>query len=278
MKIKTVGIILKKGSTHPPVIAGELIRWFQARGIAAAIDHIAPGLDLLVILGGDGTLLHVADQASEFDIPVVGVNLGGLGFLTEIHAGELYKALEIILDGQVRIKDRMMLKARLYGPGRSTEWRCALNEVTIGKAHVDRLIRLTTWADEEYITTYRADGLIFSTPTGSTAYNLSAGGPIVHPECNAILGTPMCPFMLESRSVLLPSRARLVTRMVGPANDVQVIIDGQPAWPMDPDDRLEVAASDRPLRIIGSPFKNYFEILRSKLNWGGGKTDHSSSS
>jgi NAD+ kinase len=130
-------------------------------------------------------------------------------------------------------------------------------------------VQLSTWADEEYITTYRADGLVFSTPTGSTAYNLSAGGPIVQPGLKSILVTPICPFMLESRPVLLPATVRLTTRLADIAREMKVIVDGQPAWDMRDDDTLEVVASDRPLRLISSLRKGYFEILRNKLNWGG---------
>jgi NAD+ kinase len=162
-----------------------------------------------------------------------------------------------------------MLKARLHHGGETADWRYGLNDVVVSKGSADRLAQLSTWADREYITTYRADGLIFSTPTGSTAYNLSAGGPIVNPALQSILVTPICPFMLESRPVLLPATVCLTTRLAEQANGVKVIVDGQPAWEMAAGDTLEVMASERPLRLICSPQKDYFEILRNKLNWGG---------
>jgi NAD+ kinase len=269
MNIRKVGIICKKDSSAALDMSRELLAWLGERGIGAAVDTIADDMDLLVILGGDGTLLHVADQASRLQVPVVGVNLGDLGFLTEVAVSERYEVLEGILAGKVVVEERLMLKARLQRGGETGAWRYALNDVVVSKGSADRLAQLSTWADQEYITTYRADGLIFSTPTGSTAYSLSAGGPIVNPDLQAILVTPICPFMLESRPVLLPAEACLTTRLAGQASGVKVIVDGQPAWEMTAFDTLEVVASERPLRLICSPQKDYFEILRNKLNWGG---------
>jgi NAD+ kinase len=239
--------------------------------VAAAVNEITSDMNILVILGGDGTLLHVAEQASRFGIPVVGVNLGGLGFLTEVAVEECYETLDAILAGTVKIEERLMFRTCIHdAAGRQSEWRHALNDIVVSRGSLDRIVQLSTWADQEYITTYRADGLIFATPTGSTAYNLSAGGPIVQPGLQAILVTPICPFMLESRPVLLPATVRLKTRLAdGAAGEVKVIVDGQPAWDMRGGDVLEVAASDRPLRLISSLRQGYFEILRNKLNWGG---------
>jgi len=269
MVIRKVGIICKKDSTPALGMSKELLSWLEERGISAKVDTIADDMDLLIILGGDGTLLHVADQASRLQVPVVGVNLGDLGFLTEVAVNERYEVLERILAGQVVVEERLMLKARIHRGGETVDWRYALNDVVVSKGSADRLAQLSTWADREYITTYRADGLIFSTPTGSTAYNLSAGGPIVNPALQSILVTPICPFMLESQPVLLPAAVCLTTRLAGQANAVNVIVDGQPAWEMSAGDVLEVVASERPLRLICSPQKDYFEILRNKLNWGG---------
>jgi NAD+ kinase len=269
MDIRKVGVICKKDSAAALEMSKELLPWLAERGIGTEVDAIADDMDLLIILGGDGTLLHVADQASRLRVPVVGVNLGDLGFLTEVAVGERYEVLERILAGQIVVEERLMLKTRIHRGGEAVDWRYALNDVVISKGSVDRLVQLSTWADQEYITTYRADGLIFSTPTGSTAYNLSAGGPIVNPALQSILVTPICPFMLESRPVLLPAAVCLTTRLAEQANEVKVIVDGQPAWEMSASDTLEVVASERPLRLICSPQKDYFEILRNKLNWGG---------
>lgn len=270
MKISKVGIILKKDSAEAKRIGVEMAAWLGERGVASVVDSITGDMDLLVILGGDGTLLHVAYQASRCKIPVVGVNLGSLGFLTEVSVENRYEAIEKIMAGSVVIENRLMLKARLCrGESRNSEWYYALNDVVISKGNIDRLARLEAWADDEFITSYRADGLIFSTPTGSTAYNLSAGGPIIHPEMHSIMLTPICPFMLESRPALLPHTVRLITRVVGQAADIKVIVDGRSTFDMADGEHLEVMAAEQPLLLVRSPLKGYFEILRSKLNWGG---------
>ncbi len=268
-KITKVGVIVKKGSDEAQIIASELKVWFAGLGIETVQDVIDPDLDLLVILGGDGTLLRVAAEASRYEIPVMGVNLGSLGFLTEVAVGDRLQALEKVLAGEVVFEQRMMFKARISGPAGVEDWRYALNDVVISKGTIDRLVRLCTWADQHYVASYKADGLIFSTPTGSTAYNLSAGGPIVHPAIASILVTPICPFMLESRPVLLPADVSLVTRLTGHASDVQVIVDGQPAWDMEEEDSLEIVVSEKKLILVCSPWEGYFDILRNKLNWGG---------
>lgn len=271
MIIRKVGIIPRKSSPEIKQVGRELIEWLEARGISAGMDTISPEVDMLVILGGDGTLLHVASQAAELDIPVVGVNLGDLGFLTEITAGEMYKALESILAGDIRIERRMMLKTwKVDRDGQEAQPLFSLNEVVVVKGSTARLLRLCCWADEEYIATYKADGLILSTPTGSTAYNLSAGGPVVHAELEALLVTPICPFMLESRPVLLGPEARISIRLAERADDVKIMVDGRLAWILGKDDNLLIEAANKPLLIISSPPKRYFSILRNKLNWGGG--------
>jgi len=272
MIIRKAGIICKHGSDLPRRIGAEIAAWFAARGVVAETDQISADMDILVILGGDGTLLHVADQAAHYGIPVVGVNLGSLGFLTEIVVEERYAALEQIVAGSPSIEDRLMLKARLAGRQGGGEWRYALNDVVISKGNVDRLVRMEVWADGEFLNSYKADGLILSTPTGSTAYNLSAGGPIVHPAVKAILVTPICPFMLESRPVLLPHTASLLVKIAGPCHDVKVITDGRSTWDMGEGDQLEVGVAETPLRLICPPSQGYFEILRRKLNWGGNST------
>ena len=269
MSLSKVGIIKKKGLSKADELGEELSAWFGKRAVRTEFDLISPDMNLLVILGGDGTLLHVAEQAGRYEIPVVGINLGSLGFLTEVAIDERYQILEALLDGVPLIEDRMMLKSRIRHRQGVSEWRFALNEIIVSRGTLERLIRLCTWADDTYITTYKADGLIFSTPTGSTAYNLSAGGPIVQPGLRSILLTPICPFMLESRPILLPQERRVTTRIAESAEDVQVIIDGQPAWTMRSEDTLEVVTAEKSLRLVCSSTKGYFDILRSKLNWGG---------
>ncbi len=271
MKIKKAGIILKRGSSKPRKIAKELITWLADKGIDTVVDSVDKDLDILIILGGDGTLLHVADKASRYEIPVMGINLGGLGFLTAVAAKKRFEALELLLAGKMLIEKRILLKTKLLGGSKSStkNYLYALNDIVISKGDIDQIIKMSTWADQEFITTYKADGLIFSTPTGSTAYNLSSGGPIVQPGLNCILVTPICPFMLESRPVLLSPDVTLVTQLAGKADNVKVIVDGRFAWNMVENSQLEVKTAKKPLQLISMPQKGYFEVLRNKLNWGG---------
>jgi NAD+ kinase len=274
MRPRLVGIITKPDSPSVQQVGIELVKWLTKKDVEARLDSIEPEMDLLVILGGDGTLLHVADKASRHDIPVIGINLGNLGFLTEVAEDEMYQALEDVLSGGGHLEKRMMLKVRLVN-GSSQESVTplfGLNEVAIVKGNVERVIRLFCWADDEYITTYKADGLIISTPTGSTAYNLSAGGPVVHAKLNALLLTPICPFMLESRPLLLTPGTRVTTQLADPASDVKVMVDGRFSWEMSKDDCLVVEAARKPLKLYSSRKQGYFTILRNKLNWGGRDT------
>jgi len=273
MKIRKAGIILKQGSVKPRKIAGELISWLTDKGIDTAIDTVTRDLDILITLGGDGTLLLVADKASRYEIPVMGINLGGLGFLTAVAAKERLEALELLLAGKMLIQKRTLLKTRLLGASAdktaAENYLYALNDVVVNKGDIDQIVKMRTWADQEFITTYRADGLIFSTPTGSTAYNLSSGGPIVQPGLPCILVTPICPFMLASRPVLISSDVTLTTQLDGKADNVKVIVDGRFAWNMVENSQLEVKTAEKPLYLISMPQMGYFEILRNKLNWGG---------
>ena len=273
MKIRKAGIILKQGSSKPRKIASELINWLEDKGIDTVVDTVERDLDILIILGGDGTLLLVADKASRYEIPVMGINLGGLGFLTAVAAKERFEAMELLLAGKMLVQKRILLKTRLLGTSTKKtspeNYLYALNDVVISKGDIDQIVKMRTWADQEFITTYRADGLIFSTPTGSTAYNLSSGGPIVQPGLPCILVTPICPFMLESRPVLLSPEVTLTTQLDGKADNVKVIVDGRFAWNMVENSRLEVKTASKPLYLVSMPQKGYFEILRNKLNWGG---------
>ena len=273
MKIRKAGIILKKGFKKPRRIGEEIISWLTAKGVETIVDQVTEDMDILIILGGDGTLLHIADKASRHEIPVMGINLGGLGFLTAVSAKERFEALDLLLQEKMTVEKRMLLKTRLLAkPGADSspaKYLYALNDVVISKGDVDQIVKLRTWSDQEFITTYRADGLIFSTPTGSTAYNLSSGGPIVQPGLPCILVTPICPFMLESRPVLLPPGVTLITQLSGKAHNVKVIVDGRFTWKMEENSRLEVKTARKPLLLISMPQKGYFEILRNKLNLGG---------
>ena len=270
LELRNAGIIIKKDAPPVKAYAATLTDWLQTRKINVVINDISPDLDIIIVLGGDGTLLHIAERAARYSIPVLGINLGNLGFLTELTENETFSALEYILNNQVTIENRLMLKARVVRDTEPCGYRYALNDIVINKNAVDRLLNLSTTADEKYITTYKADGLIFSSPTGSTAYSLSAGGPLVHPGLATILVTPICPFMLSSRPIILPADKILRTRLDArdKAENAQVIIDGQPVWVMKKDDFLEIETAEHSLQLIVSSTRDYFTILRNKLHWG----------
>ncbi|EKD36082.1 MAG: hypothetical protein ACD_75C01646G0004 [uncultured bacterium] len=270
LEIKKAGLITKKDDQRPDEYAATLSDWLQQRGIAVSLNDITPDLDILIVLGGDGTLLHIAENAARHSIPVLGINMGNLGFLTELTENETFMALERILTCEVTIENRLMLRARLVNSKQKTAYRYALNDVVITKNVLDRLLNLSTTANDEYITTYRADGLIFSTPTGSTAYNLSAGGPLVYPGLATITVTPICPFMLSSRPIILPPDKQIRTRFEAGSNSEhgQVIIDGQAFWEMKDSDVLEIETANHFLQLIVSSTRDYFTILRNKLHWG----------
>jgi NAD+ kinase len=267
--VRSAGIITKKDDEPASLFADKLGRWLEQKGVSWTLNRIVPDMDILIILGGDGTLLHIAAEAARYSIPVIGINLGHLGFLTELTESEAEEALERIISGSIVVENRLMLKACLRKNGKNQGYRYALNDVVINKNSLDRVLRLSAQADDEFITTYKADGLIISTPTGSTAYNLSAGGPLVYPGLASILVTPICPFMLSSRPILLPSGITITIRFDEQNfTEANIIIDGQPSWSMHREDVLEVRAAEHPLQLIVSPHKDYFAILRNKLRWG----------
>ncbi len=267
--LRHAGIITKKDDAPAAALADSIKSQLVKQGITVSLNQLEADLDALIILGGDGTLLHVADQAARHSIPVLGINMGNLGFLTERTEEEAEAAVSELSKGSVTIENRMMLKASLNTTETQTNYRYALNEVVIAKGTLDRVLELSTSADDEFITTYKADGLIFSTPTGSTAYNLSAGGPLVYPGLASILVTPICPFMLGSRPVLLPAETCLQTTLENGHNQkAQIIIDGQPAWDFAEGDTVRVETAEHPLCLIISPQRDYFSILRNKLHWG----------
>lgn len=270
LNIRNAGLITKKDDHRPDEYAEKLAHWLQEKGIGVVVNDIDADLDIIVVLGGDGTLLHIAETAARHSIPVLGINMGNLGFLTELTENETFLALEKILTGDVTIENRLMLRARLLSENQQTAYRYALNDVVIAKNVLDRLLNLRTVADGQYITTYRADGLIFSSPTGSTAYNLSAGGPLVYPGLATITVTPICPFMLSSRPIILPADKWIKTRYeAGNRSErAQVIIDGQPFWEMKDGDELEIQTAKHFLQLVVSSTRDYFTILRNKLHWG----------
>ena len=228
----------------------------------------ADPLDLVVVLGGDGTLLKAARLYGHQEAPILGVNLGGLGFLTEISLDELRLLMDGILEGDYQIENRMVLTAGIIREGEVHPVIPFLNDVVINKGAVARIIDLETSIGGQFLTSYRGDGLIVATPTGSTAYNLSAGGPILHPALKTILLTPICPFTLTNRPIILQDDAVIDIRLGTKASEVWLTFDGQVGYPLNAGDLVRVQKAVKSIRLIKTPFKNYFEILRTKLKWG----------
>jgi len=223
------------------------------------------GLDLIVVVGGDGTLLRASQIIGENKVPVLGVKLGGLGFLTEIRPEEFPAVLDDVMKGDVHVMDRMMIEGRITG----SEGRFkVLNEVTIASSGPPRIIELDTNINGVFVTSFRADGLLVSTPTGSTAYCMAAGGPIVHPAMSCMVITPICPHTLTSRPLVIPDSAVVSISAGSVTSPVSVHADSQTSWTLEKGQRVEMKAAQRGLSLVCSPSMNYYEILRTKLRWG----------
>jgi NAD+ kinase len=264
-------------------LAEELERWFEKRKIAVFcaenIDNsgvsclyqkidIPKTVESIIVVGGDGTFLSVARFIENRSIPVIGINLGGLGFLTEISAESCFTELEKILEGDYEIEERMRIRVSVKREGKEIFSHRVLNDAVINKGALARIIDLQTSIDGHFLTHYRGDGLIISTPTGSTAYNISAGGPIVFPSAQAIIITPICPFTLTNRPIVLPSHVTVLVELGETTSDVTLTCDGQVGCLVNNFDKISITAAATPLRIIKAPDVDHFQILRTKLKWG----------
>ena len=231
---------------------------------------LAAQVDLVVVLGGDGTLISMADCIAEAgsNTPILGVNFGSLGFLTETTLPEMYPSLEAALSGTARIEERMMLRATTVRANGASAEHIVLNEVVVSKAVPARMIELSVWVGGEFVTRVKADGLIVATPTGSTAYNLAAGGPIVQPTLDAVVLTPIAPHMLTNRPILVPASDVRVQPLMEARDEVCVTFDGQVGFDLEPGDEIRIARAERALRLIRPSRRSYFEVLREKLKWG----------
>jgi len=281
--MQKIGIIAKGNKPEAVQVVKELVGWLTDRTVecfiepemAKAVPHPSldkkemPGaVDMVVVLGGDGTLLAAARALQQKRVPLLGVNLGGLGFLTEITLAELYPMLEQILRGDYKTDERMLLEVRIWRKKKVIDEFTVLNDVVINKGALARIIELETSVDDAYLTTFRADGLVIATPTGSTGYSLSAGGPIVYPSLQSIIITPICPHNLTNRPIIVPKEAVIgVTLRSGDA-EVFLTLDGQVGFKMELQDRMEVKKGEGAISLIKSPSKGYFEVLRAKLMWG----------
>jgi NAD+ kinase len=281
--ISTVGIISKPKIARAPDIVCGLLAWLDKRGVRYLCDQLTAeyaghtqfvnrdqlneGIDLLVVLGGDGTLLSAARIVAGRDIPIFAVNLGHLGFLTSIQLDDLYPELERALSGENRIGRRRMVDCELVRDGKTIAAYSALNDVVIAKSELARMIDLDTHVDNHFVAAYKADGLIISTPTGSTAYSLSAGGPVIFPSVNAFCITPICPHMLTNRPVIVPDSS--VIHILNHGEDgTYLTIDGQVGEPLSKGDRVVCRSSPKTIQLIRPPKMLFFDVLREKLKWG----------
>ena len=285
--MKKVGIFCKQKPNIDPTIVSQLSKWLEAKSCAVYLEphtaeligknnfiskeEVASKSDLVIVLGGDGTLLNVAGIVHPHKVPILGVNLGSLGFLTETTMEDFYPTLEQVLEGKCEIENRMLLNAGVLRNGEKIADFNVLNDIVINKGALARIVNLEVFVDDHYMTSYRADGLIIASPTGSTAYSLSAGGPIIHPSMGALVLSPICPFALTNRSIVIPDsstiRVQLITR--NEEEDVRITLDGQTGYSMKSGDFLEAKKANIPVMLVQAPMKNYYQLLRKKLHWGG---------
>lgn len=285
--VTTVGILALPDLAEAATALRDLVGWLHARGLGVCLERRTAALvadcgscriedgrelvavaDVLVVLGGDGTLLAASQLVAGRQVPVLGVNFGSLGFLTETTLAELYPALAAVLDGSYQYDERRMLRVEVTRSDGSVETGDVLNDAVITKAAVSRIIELDVTIGGLFVSAFRADGLIVSSPTGSTAYNLAAGGPILHPSLDAVVLTPICPHMLTNRPLVVSDAARIEVRLHTRDLEMSLTLDGQRSLPLSHRDTLAVTRSPHTLRLVRAPSRDYFEVLRTKLKWG----------
>jgi NAD+ kinase len=288
--VARVGIVAKHHLRQAAPHLADISSWLRQRGLHAVFEAATAALcsspcewpvrekeelvkevDMVLVLGGDGTLLGMADRIGEagLAIPILGVNFGSLGFLTEVTLPELYTALESAVTGRAGIEERLMLQATTVRENGVFGQHIALNDVVFTKTARSRLIDLSVWVGDEFLTRVKGDGLIVATPTGSTAYNLAAGGPIVQPSVDALVITPIAPHTLTNRPIMIPSSAAVrIQPQIQDRAEVFVTVDGQAGYELQAGDEIKVRRADLPLRLVRPSTRSYFEVLREKLKWG----------
>jgi NAD+ kinase len=288
--IKRIGIVLKPHQPEALKTICELAVWLAERDLKMVggpqiererIEHqtgcsveevepeqLASEVDLMLVLGGDGTMIATARMIGDREIPVLGVNYGGLGYLTEFRIEELFSALESILAGNYRLDRRVMLAVQLRRGDQTPMTNRVLNDVVINKSALARIIEIEAYFNGQFVNAFRADGLIVSTPTGSTAYNLSAGGPVIFPSMNAVVITPICPFTLSNRPIVVPDDAEIELLLKTDKEEVALTLDGQVGFPLEVADRISIRKSRTTFNLIQPSNRNYFDVLRDKLRWG----------
>ncbi len=281
--MKKIGIICKTGIAEPSEILKGLLPWLRQKNCEAYVDletasilniegfsrsEIPSLVDIIVVLGGDGTMLSVCRLVGDKGIPILGVNIGGLGFLTEVQKDELYEFFENVLAGECPLEERIMLTTYVHRNNERIAEYIVMNDVVVNKGALARIIDLETYINHAYVTTFKADGLIVSTPTGSTAYALSAGGPILYPTLSSIVLAPICPHTLTNRPIVLPDDVIIEIILRSQTEDVFLTLDGQIGFPLKLNDIIEVRKSPFKTKLLTPCKKDYFQILRTKLKWG----------
>lgn len=282
--MERIGIITKPGQTEALAILAELIPWLKKRGkdkiyidklSASALsikgwekEELAKNIDLMIVLGGDGTMLSVARLLAGTEVPIVGINLGTLGFITEINRTETYDVLSRVLDNQCKIETRVMLKATVKRSGKNVANYTGLNDVVINKGALARIFDTETLIDGQYLNTFRADGLIVSTPTGSTAYSLSAGGPILYPTLKCMIITPICSHTLTNRPIVIEDTMVVESVIKSESEDIYLTVDGQIGFSLKLGDKVRVEKAPFTTKLYMPHTRNYFQVLREKLKWG----------
>ena len=287
---KRVGIVVKPHQPDALKTICGVVKWLNERGLTLVggpelereriqqetacnvevfeLEKLAASVDLMLVLGGDGTMIATARMVGDTEVPVLGVNYGGLGYLAEFRIEELYVALESILSGNYRLDKRVMLAVELLRGDEYVTRNRVLNDVVINKSALARIIEIEAYLNQQFVNSFRADGLIVSTPTGSTAYNLSAGGPVIFPSMNAVVITPICPFTLSNRPIVVPDDAVIELRLKTQQEDVALTLDGQVGFPLKVEDRVVIRKSRATFNLVQPTNRNYFEVLRDKLRWG----------
>ncbi len=285
MQLDKIGVVVGPQKPDAIAVVCELVEWCAVRKIELCAppevaqqvrctpmlmdaEELAESLDLLVVLGGDGTMLGASRLIGTRRIPVMGINFGYLGYLTEFTLQEMFSALEEVRAGNFLLEGRMLLDVSVERDGNTVALHRALNDAVINQAALAKMIELECYINGDFVNRFRADGMIIATPTGSTAYSLSAGGPIVFPSMSAILLTPICPHTLSNRPVVVPGEAKIELRFKKADDGAMLSIDGQRSVTLTPQDRVTLRRSEMTFEIVRPRQRNYFEVLRTKLKWG----------
>jgi NAD+ kinase len=290
LSVRRVGVLVKPNQPEALKTICRLVEWCAGREIVVvggprfqrerveaetgcavemtSHEELVRGVDLIVVLGGDGTMIGAARMVGDRETPVLGVNFGTLGYLAEFTVEDMIPALEAVLAGDYTLDRRLMLAATVLRGGEQLMHDRVLNDVVISKSALARIVEIEATVDGKFVNRFRADGLIISTPTGSTAYNLSAGGPVIYPSMHAVVVTPICPHTLSNRPLVLPDDAEFELVLKTPREEVALTLDGQVGMPLEYEDRVRVRKSRTGFNLIQALTRNYFDVLRNKLKWG----------